>query len=306
MITVVCLSPSLDQTIELSGLCVGGTNRELAKRTAAGGKGLNVAVTLAKLGQRVCLATYRHEQNSALLMEAIRRAQIDCAAVDVPGALRTNIKLLDRTTQTVTEVNAQSELVPEAAQAQMRARILEAARGSEWLVLTGSMPKGYPADAYAELIRLARVEAPHCRIALDAEGETFRLGVQQGPDLVKPNRFELEQLTGRPLKDDRAVIDAAKALIGRGVGTVVVSMDQAGCVLVAQERVLRAEAVSVPVVTTVGAGDALVSGLLSAWHKGEEQALRAGVAAATARVAGRDGESGAYLPRVKIREQGSG
>lgn len=300
MVTVVCLSPSLDETITLPSLTLGGTNRASEKRICAGGKGVNVALMLKKMGEEVRLALFRHALGAQLLFDALEAADIACLPVDVPGELRVNIKLFDASSDTVTEVNASAVPVPQEAVRKIEEAIVASCMDSRWLVLTGSMPKGYPQDAYARIIRRVRKEAPGCRIALDAEGESFRLAIGEGPDLIKPNRRELEMLVGKELNSDEAIIAAAKALVHAGVGTVIVSMDVNGSLLVSAENVLRAGAVPVPVATTVGAGDALLSGYILSSEAGERAAFAHGVASAAARVAGRDGEADAYLPLVTI------
>ena len=69
------------------------------------------------------------------------------------------------------------------------------------------------------------------------------------------------------------------------------------------DEAVFAPAVPVDVVTTVGAGDALVSGFLIATARGESsrEAFRRGVACATARVAGEDGQADKYLPLVEFK-----
>lgn len=301
MLTVVCLSPCLDQTIELKRLNVGGTNRPLRSATVAGGKGLNVAMLLARAGRAVQMLTFRYAQHSETFMDAVRAAGISCVAIPAEGTLRTNLKLLDRQSDTVTEVNFPGAPVEERAAKAMDQAAETAAAQSDWLVLTGSMPSGYPADAYARMIRLARAANPRCRVALDAEGEALALGVAEKPDFVKPNRHELEMLTGAALTDGKAVAEAARKLAQSGVGAVCVSLDTDGAILADGQGVLAAGAVRVPVVTTVGAGDALVAGFVGALTDGRTnaEAFRAGIASATARVAG--GVPADFLARVSVR-----
>ena len=86
MITVLCLTPCVDETIYLPTFVMGGTNRPSRKQSVAGGKGVNVAVTLAQMGEEVTLATYRYEKNSDLLMETIAGAGLECIAIDIPTA----------------------------------------------------------------------------------------------------------------------------------------------------------------------------------------------------------------------------
>ena len=154
-----------------------------------------------------------------------------------------------------------------------------------------------------EIIRRVREAGVPCRIALDAEGAPLTLGIAEKPDFIKPNRHELELLVGRKLPTDADVADAAAQIVAGGVETVIVSMDSAGSMLTTAGRQVFADAVPVEVVTTVGAGDALVSGYLIAAAAGKDalEAFRCGVACAAARVAGRDGHMADYLPQVTLR-----
>jgi len=141
-----------------------------------------------------------------------------------------------------------------------------------------------------------------CRIALDAEGEPLRLGIEARPDLIKPNRHELALLAGRALDSEADVLAAAGAIVSGGVDAALVSMDTDGSVLVTADGVLAAQAVAVPVHTTVGAGDAMLAGYLRACEDRPEAAMRCAVAAATARVAGEDGAIERYMPLVLMTE----
>lgn len=302
MITVLCLTPCVDETIYLPTFVMGGTNRPSRKQSVAGGKGVNVAVTLSQMGEDVTLATYRYEKNSDLLMETIAAAGLQCIAIDTPGTLRTNLKIMDQSTSVITEINMKGEAVSDEAVAAMEDALLKAARESSWVVLTGSLPKDFPVDFYARVIRRIREEKLPCRVALDAEGTPLTLGVKEKPDFIKPNRHELELLLGRALPSNEDIAQAAREVVAMGVETVIVSMDSAGSMLVTSEETVAAPAVPVQVVTTVGAGDALVSGFLIATARGEStrEAFRRGVACATARVAGEDGQADKYLPLVQL------
>ena len=52
------------------------------------------------------------------------------------------------------------------------------------------------------------------------------------PDLIKPNRAELAEATGRQLLTVGDVVEAAKELRSRGVGAVLASLGADGAVLV--------------------------------------------------------------------------
>lgn len=304
MITVVGLTPSLDRTLRLERLAVGGTNRPLRCDDAAGGKGLNVSLLLKALGCAVHLITPSFASGMEPVLKALEEADVPCSAIPVPGALRVNMKLMDLSASTVTEINMPSVLGSAQAPQAFLDAIAAQARTSSWLVLTGSLPRDFPPDFYARAIAAARAEAPACRILLDTEGEPLRLGLAGKPDMIKPNRHELELLCGHPLPTRADIAGEAIRLIRDGVGIVLVSMDVEGSLLASGNELLCAEAVPVPIFTTVGAGDSLVAGFLSvleAQPQALEAALRMGVACATAHVAGCGAQTDVYLPRIRIR-----
>ncbi len=302
MMTVVCLNPCLDKTIHLDTFVPGATNRVVSETVVAGGKGVNVAMTVAKLGVKVRLVIFGFAEGSELLNRTLAENGIECVSVPVPGTLRTNLKVMEDSTGTITEINAKGVKVSEEAVAKMEDTIVECAKDSGWVALTGSMPPGCTPDCYARLIRRIHAEAPGCCVALDADGEAFRLGVAENPDFIKPNRAELSTFVGEKLDTDDKLKAAARKLVADGLGCVIVSMDSEGSMLFADGIELAAKAIKVPVVTTVGAGDNLVSGYLSGRDAGLDhaEAFRRGIATATARVAGEDGQYGKYIDQVTV------
>ena len=302
MMTVVCLNPCLDKTIHLDTFVPGATNRVVSESIVAGGKGVNVAMTVAKLGVKVRLVIFGFEEGSELLNRTLEENGIECVSVPVPGTLRTNLKVMEDSTGTITEINAKGVKVSEEAVARMEDTIVECAKDSGWVALTGSMPPGCTPDCYARLIRRIHAEVHGCCVALDADGEAFRLGVAENPDFIKPNRAELSTFVGEKLDTDDKLKAAARKLVEDGLGCVIVSMDSEGSMLFANGIELAAKAIKVPVVTTVGAGDNLVSGYLSGRDAGLDhaEAFRRGIATATARVAGEDGQYGKYIDQVTV------
>jgi 1-phosphofructokinase len=103
---------------------------------------------------------------------------------------------------------------------------------------------------------------------LDTSGEGLRLALEATPQIVKPNIHELEELLGRSLDSAAAIVDAARTLIGRGVELVVVSMGGDGACFINAAEVVIARPPRITVVSTVGAGDAMVAGIVAAQLEG--------------------------------------
>ncbi len=135
---------------------------------------------------------------------------------------------------------------------------------------------------------------------LDASGEPLAAAVKCGPDIIKPNIDELGELVSRHLVDPVDVLAAARALIGAGVGLVAVSMGADGALFVESGAALLALPPRVEVKSTVGAGDAMVAGIVVGTLRGLDLAGRARLA--TAFSLGALGEVGPHLPDMPVVE----
>jgi 1-phosphofructokinase len=100
-------------------------------------------------------------------------------------------------------------------------------------------------------------------VAVDTSGPALAESLSAGPDLVKPNLHELAELTGTVPTTLGEVIDAAQQVRRRGARTVLASLGGDGAVLVDADGALWGRAPVAKVVSTVGAGDAMLAGYLS-------------------------------------------
>ena len=153
---------------------------------------------------------------------------------------------------------------------------LEEYAGKDTLfVLSGSIPDGVPKDIYARITR--RVHEKGSRVLVDADGELFRIALEARPDMIKPNRVELEELFGLAADAcDEELWKAARSLQNQGIETIAVSMGKEGAMFFIGEYQAKCPALSVKIHSTVGAGDAMVAALAYAWEQknGKEEMVR--------------------------------
>ena len=282
MITGVCLNPSFDKTVEVDALALGEVNRIRSVRVDMGGKGVNVAVVARRLGLDALCIGCMGEQGAQHFTRLMDEEGLPHRFLTVPGAVRTNLKVVSRDGKGVTELNAPGAPLAGKAMEDFFALAKEEAARSEYVVLTGSLPPGCPDNTYGELIRAMG----GTRCILDAGGPVLRLGAEAGPFLLKPNLAELEQALGAQLRTLRAIRDAALIFLRKGASHVVVSMGAMGAMYVSEARTLYAPALRVEARSTVGAGDAMVGGMLLGLQKSGDmaQAFRYGIAAGAASV----------------------
>jgi 1-phosphofructokinase len=111
---------------------------------------------------------------------------------------------------------------------------------------------------------VAAAHAEGARAAVDTSGDALTVALSAGPDLVKPNREELEGAVGRRIETYREAVAAAQTLRDRGARRVLASLGSEGAILVDGETTLHGIAACERVQSTVGAGDALLAGFLAA------------------------------------------
>jgi 1-phosphofructokinase len=264
-VVTVTLSPAIDQTLSIPGFAAGRVNRVAESRSDAGGKGVNVASFLADLGIDVIATGFLGADNPALFETLFERKRIADRFVRIAGSTRTGIKIVDA--ERTTDINFPG-LAPAAADLEeLLGRIVSLAAPGRWFVLSGSVPPGAPDGVYAGMIRSIRSRGGH--VLLDTSGAPLREALASVPEVIKPNVEELSELAGRNLDSRRAVREAGESLLARGVGRVVVSMGADGALFLERGQALLARPPAVAVRSTVGAGDAMVAGLVSAILRGQ-------------------------------------
>jgi 1-phosphofructokinase family hexose kinase len=137
--------------------------------------------------------------------------------------------------------------------------------GDAW-VMSGSLTRGVSVDFYATAIRLVKEQGG--RLLLDTSGEALRAGCSQAPDLVKPNAEEAAEMTGLSVATPGEAVAAARRIAALGPAKVVISLGSQGAVAVDGQQSWLAHPLRVMAANPVGAGDALVAGLASAWVRG--------------------------------------
>ena len=103
-------------------------------------------------------------------------------------------------------------------------------------------------------------------VLLDTSGAPLKAALAAGPRIVKPNRHELAELLDRPLDSLASVVTAGRELLHASPAPewVVVSLGGDGALFLTREHAVQAQSLPVAVTSTVGAGDAMVAGLVAA------------------------------------------
>lgn len=291
-IATVTLNPAIDQTVRVNNFHTNTVNRGQAMQFNAGGKGVNVASFLADTGHEVAVTGFLGQDNAEIFERFFARKGIEDHFVRIPGETRTGVKIVDEANQHTTDINMPGLMPPPQAVEALFGQIEQLAASCDWFVLAGALPPGVPTTLYATII--TRLKELGKRVVLDTSGEALRAGVLADPTVIKPNIDELQELTGQTLANEFDIELASSALMNDSIKLVVVSMGERGAMFVDQESALVATPPPVIVKSTVGAGDAMVAGLLGGLAQNLSLADCARLA--TAYALGRITGFGSHLP----------
>jgi 1-phosphofructokinase len=266
MIYTVTLNPALDKTVEIPNFTLGNVNRITALRTDPGGKGINVSKVIDKLGGSSMALGVLGGNTGRAIADKLNQMGLNCDFLFAQGETRTNLKVVDPINHTNTDINEPGFDITGELLDTLLQNLTQKVKPGDIVVLSGSLPKGAPANTYHKWI--SRCKESGAKVFLDADGAPLAEGLKAKPFLVKPNTDELSRLVGRELPNKEDMIAAAKALLAEGIEKVVISMGAEGALYITREETILAEGLKVSVGSTVGAGDSVVAALAVAEDRG--------------------------------------
>ncbi len=281
MIMTVSLNPAVDRTCRIREMAAGEVNRMDSAQSIAGGKAINVTRVLRLFHIPVAAVGFLGGFGGDLIEKETEKMGAECHFTRIAQETRINTNLLEQSGR-VTELLEPGPVISHQELETFLKQFAGCLEFCTMTVLSGSLPRGVPADLYAVLIKMCHM-AGH-QVILDSSGEALWEGIKAGPDLVKPNRRELETLAGRTLETREKLEAAAGELLTLGVGKAVISLGREGLLCVEKDRTTYREAVKVKAVNTVSCGDTVVASLCMSRLAGEdtETALKKAAALAAA------------------------
>jgi 1-phosphofructokinase/tagatose 6-phosphate kinase len=281
MIITVTLNAALDKTLEVPNFRVGRRHRSVEQTTMPGGKGVNIARALKRLGAPVIATGLAGGATGNMIVDALNDEAILNGFVRIREESRTNTAVLDPTTGVHTEINERGPAVSAHDLELFRDKLLYLAKGASMCVFAGSLPRGVPPDVYAGLIR--ELKKQNVTTIVDTEGEPLRLAARAEPDLISPNELEAEELVGHEFNDSSDRAEAVVEMTRLGPADAIMTVSD-GCYAYVDEgsgpalyrvRIEEQEARS-----TIGSGDAFLAGYIAARYQDRSpvECLRHGVA----------------------------
>lgn len=266
MIVTVTMNPAIDKTVDIDALERGGLNRIRHVELDAGGKGINVSKTIHEIGGESIATGFIAGNSGKIIRSVMDEWNIENDFIEVSGETRTNTKVFEKTGE-LTELNEPGPTVEEKDIRALLEKLEGYANQETLFVLAGSVPQGVDKNIYRDIIEL--VHKKGAKVLLDADGELFTNALEAGPDIIKPNRVELEQYAGMDyIASEQEILLIAEKLMKKGIGMVAVSMGMNGAMFLREDYKVRCPGLKVKAHSTVGAGDAMVAALSYSWGEG--------------------------------------
>lgn len=283
MIYTITLNPALDRTIWIKGINPDDCNRIETEQLYAGGKGIDVSKVLTKFGVKNkalgFVGGFAGEELEGLLINE----GVACDFVRIAGRTRTNIIVNDMSANTQTLFNAKGPTIT-AYELMLIIHKIENLAEPAYVVISGSLPLGVNPEIYRKIVEIAKGKG--AKVVLDTDGEALLVGMQEQPNIIKPNIHELSRLARRPLENMDAVVEAACNLRDRGIEIVLVSMGSRGILMISDSGRYLVQPREVEAKNKIGAGDSAVAGFVYGLCTGKDLVLSLtyAVAAGTATI----------------------
>ena len=281
-IITLTLNPAIDHIFTVDTLSL--YNKNLIKDTSTfyGGKGINVAYALGKLGCDCTAAGFVGQKEQVQFTRKLASVAVNACFIPVGGKTRENYKVMDLAVHQDTEFNQPGFTVNSNELTGLMALLSDIFKRSTWLAVSGSLPEGVDISCYAEIIRLA--DRSGVKTCLDASGATLRAGLAAKPAMLRINRSELEEALNRKMDEPAEVTAGIHSLIDSDIEMVIVSLGKQGVIGSNGSESWSVSVPEVPAIGLTGAGDTLTAGCLYGLSQGKSfsEMLRFGSALATA------------------------
>jgi len=282
MIVTVTFNTSIDRTLFIKDFAWNQTIRASRSVIGMGGKATDASWVLGELGYNNLALGFAAGDSGRIMEKMLQNRGSMTDFVWVGGETRTNIVVISE------EGKGQSTLATTGLEIspgdidELKAKYTSALKQSRCVIIGGSVPPGIDVSVYTDMVKQAR--AAGLPVIFDASGPGLRAGIEGRPSISKPNIDEVSDLYGQRVGSIAAAYRAGKELQAKYGTTFIITLGKDGALAVMADKAYRIPVLDIPVVSTAGAGDAVLAGMAAAISRGKpfEDALRLGFAVAAA------------------------
>ena len=265
-VLTITLNPTVDKSSSVANIKPEKKLRCEAPKYEPGGGGINVSRGLVRLGVTNSALFTSGGRTGKLLERLLEEEKVTALPIAVSGETRENFIVVDTASNEQYRFGMPGQTITNDDKDKITEKIKNLSPFPDIVVISGSMPPGIAPDFLKQLIQIAKNN--NSKVVVDTSGEALLAALEESVYLIKPNIGELSRMTNIPHLDNDDVEAAAKTLINKGKAEViVVSMGPQGAYLITKEKSIHLPAPSVKKLSTVGAGDSMVAGMVAIMAK---------------------------------------
>lgn len=258
MIYTVTLNPAVDYYMDMNKLEEGELNKVNNSYTLAGGKGINVSKVLKNFGIESMALGFCGGFTGEYIRADLNKYGIKDNFILLEEDTRINVKI--KTEKKETEIMGKSpKILKQNIDALLS--IVDSIEDNDILVLSGSVPSSVKEDIYKDIIDKIKSKN-NVRVILDSRENAFKIAVKEKVFLTKPNKKELSEYFGKDIRSVYDIIVYAQQLVKDGSENVIVSLGKEGSIIVNKDEAYIGNAPDGELISSVGAGDAMVAGIV--------------------------------------------
>lgn len=262
MIYTLTLNPAIDYYMSMENFQLGSLNSLEEGYTLPGGKGINVSKVLKNFSVESKALGFVGGFTGDYIKKHLNEYEIESDFIELQENTRINIKL--KTKDSETEIAGKSPTISKENVEELLKKF-EEIKKDDVVILSGSVPNSISKSIYADIIKLLPKD---CKVILDTRGLPFVEGLKEEVFLTKPNNHELEEFFNRKLNNIEEIIQAGKDLQALGSKNVLISLGKDGSILITEKEVYIGNAPQGKLISSVGAGDSMVAGVVYGIAKG--------------------------------------
>lgn len=284
-IVSLSINPTIDKSSTVEQVVAERKLRCTAPIFEPGGGGVNVSRAIKKLGGDSTLIYTAGGLSGGMLRALLEDEGLRSRPVEIRGMTRESFAVLEESTGRQFRFGMPGPQVREEEWEGALEEVAATAPQSGFIVASGSLPPGVPADFYAQVAKVGKRAGS--KVIVDTSGEPLKKAIEEGVFLIKPNLREFRELVEKDLREEAQIEAAARELVaGGGCELLVISLGSAGALFVSLDAVAHMRPPTVNIVSKVGAGDSMVAGITLSLARGmaPRDAALFGIAAGAAAV----------------------
>ncbi|SMO76963.1 1-phosphofructokinase/tagatose 6-phosphate kinase [Saccharicrinis carchari] len=279
MVLTVTLNPAIDKILIVDSFEVHKLHR-LSKgemsMVSAGGKGVNIANTLAKMGDEVIASGFAGGHAGHMLCDAIRKEGITTNFIFTQGSTRTNISILDRENETLTEINDFGQEIPQEDITFFMENYERLLARVKLIAIAGSLPLGVLPEIYIQMVDLARKQGK--KVMVHTSPKYLPVLMEAQPFLINPDMRSDHFILGKNVDGVDQFISTGREILKKCPNTeyIIFTHRLENVVVVSQSKAFVLRPRNMSIVNMLGYADAYLAGFIHAYinREKEEEVLR--------------------------------